>query len=136
VTAAQRYVLAAIVSCAAVACFVGAIVTCASGCAALESDAKKVEAPLAAGCSFLESATGDNAWVDFGCATAEAADALVASFPSGQATASTATDASPNGPTTAAFWRVHVALKSATPAALSAIAHAPPPPAAQDAGGQ
>lgn len=108
-TTAQRWVLAVVAACTAVACFAAAAVTCA-GCAALEADAKAVQAPLVKDCAFLESATGDNPYVEWACLTAEAADALVASFPAGSASASTAVDASPNGPPVPAVWRVHLCV--------------------------
>lgn len=91
-----------------VAAIVGALACCTvAACAALSSDAQKVQAPLAAGCSFLEAETDNNPDVDFACASAEAADNLVAQLPSGQASASATTATAADGGVTVALWHVH-----------------------------
>jgi hypothetical protein len=78
-------------------------------CAALEHDALVIAPGLQAGCSFLESASGNDPWVDFACMGAEAADKLVAAFPAGSASkVASNTLIAPDGGAIATTYRVRL----------------------------
>lgn len=74
-----RQKLGTLAGCGAVLAFSAAAYTCLNGCAAVEADAQKYGADITAACVVVDST--DNSWLQFACATVEAADRLLARLP-------------------------------------------------------